>query len=553
MSLMNEMLRDLDHARRENTRHANNSADNFEKEGAGSLSLADSGMLAPASIAAWVPALIAFLVVAGLLFLQQSNISVTDSVGASVGANTATKNTAQTIASVRDTMSSEGNSGSGSAEHNGAALLTPNYYPKLLASMQPIVQTPKHSEQLSGHKKEKILEEKKLASIAKNSNTKISNLDANSTTTEEISVNNDLKAKALETTVLKTKDINELLRAARVALSLDRLLSPIEDNAYSRYREVLLLQPNHKLAKAGLRSIARRYIHLAKGYYKKGNKSRAKVLLARAETVMPEDSEIQMEIMQAQEMFSVASPVSSLGPAITKSVVTNTAKVIVKVPAISISPAVFSSVKSVAHSTDPKPSPVRHVKETSNPLLYDRRVSQQARNLYKKGRADEAFNLLKGVVEQNPDAKNSFDTLVHLLIESDKTSEAQYYLDTAKHLSQSNNVEYQARILLSQKRTAAALELLEKQRLQVKADFSYRALLAGLYNKQGHFESSVDAYKSLLREGEDKTEYWLGLAIALDSLKRDEAALKAFYRARDPRQSEKVRRYIAARIQGLSS
>ena len=515
MSLMNEMLRDLDHGRHRRQTHGGTAA-NLEVSNIELIPLSDSGILSGTSVTTWGPALVAFLVVAGLLFWQQSN-SMHDS-GKYADKNKSTALQAKSSSLTADDIKL--------AISRKKTLLTPNYYPKLLASMDSAEST---------HQ----FEPKAVVKVSSVSNSKLKISKALTLAVEP-------SGESLQVSI----QIKQLLQAATVALSLDRLLSPVDDNAYSRYREVLVLQPDNESAKAGLRSVARRYIHLAKGYYQKGNRLRAKVLLGRAETVIPEDAAMQREIDQAKIMLSVVSPISRNGPVSTSNLRASKPTI---VPAIAIKKEGISAVKLVAQSPDIKPSSVAYVKKTHSPLWYDKRASQQAKNLYAGGRTSEALALLRGVVEEMPTAEQSFDTLIHLLINSNKISETQHYLNAARHLSRSNRIEYQARILLSENRTDTALELLEAQRENVGADISYRALLAGLYNKQGRFESSVGVYQGLLREGENKTEYWLGLAIALDSLERNGAALKAFYKAQDPKQSEKVRRYIAARIQSLSS
>ena len=81
--------------------------------------------------------------------------------------------------------------------------------------------------------------------------------------------------------------IAELLRNARGALDLDRLTSPITDNAFDHYSEVLVIDALNGEAKIGLNVIAERYVELAQEYALEGNTTRAGVLLRRASAVVP--------------------------------------------------------------------------------------------------------------------------------------------------------------------------------------------------------------------------------------------------------------------------
>jgi hypothetical protein len=58
--------------------------------------------------------------------------------------------------------------------------------------------------------------------------------------------------------------IAELLTAGDRALSADRLLLPLEDNAYDRFRAVLLLEPDNPVARSGLQAIVLRYLDMAR-------------------------------------------------------------------------------------------------------------------------------------------------------------------------------------------------------------------------------------------------------------------------------------------------
>ncbi len=72
------------------------------------------------------------------------------------------------------------------------------------------------------------------------------------------------------------------LQNARTALSNNQLMSPANDNAYDRYRQVIALDPANQAAKDGLRAVADRYLSLTDSAAGTGDVAQAKIFLARA-------------------------------------------------------------------------------------------------------------------------------------------------------------------------------------------------------------------------------------------------------------------------------
>ncbi len=89
---------------------------------------------------------------------------------------------------------------------------------------------------------------------------------------------------------LTASDLNKIsgkLINARLALADNRLMSPANDNAYDRYRQVLALDPGNTKAKDGLRAIADRYLRLTDSAAGQGNLTEARTYLARAKKADP--------------------------------------------------------------------------------------------------------------------------------------------------------------------------------------------------------------------------------------------------------------------------
>ena len=81
--------------------------------------------------------------------------------------------------------------------------------------------------------------------------------------------------------------IADLLAAADQAISENRLMTPEEGSAYSLYRRVLALAPDHEGARRGFEKIVERYVKLALTAAEQQSYARARSLLARARQVDP--------------------------------------------------------------------------------------------------------------------------------------------------------------------------------------------------------------------------------------------------------------------------
>lgn len=86
--------------------------------------------------------------------------------------------------------------------------------------------------------------------------------------------------------------IGDLLYDALVALQQDRLLTPVDNNAHSRYQRVLAYDPGNALAQEGLKNIVNRYLDLAAEASRQGRYETAQISLERASFVDAEDPAI---------------------------------------------------------------------------------------------------------------------------------------------------------------------------------------------------------------------------------------------------------------------
>ena len=76
--------------------------------------------------------------------------------------------------------------------------------------------------------------------------------------------------------------VEQLLDEADQNLAADRLMTPINNNAFDRYQAVLLLDKGNQRAMLGIRAVAKRYLILARSGAERRSFSKARKLLARA-------------------------------------------------------------------------------------------------------------------------------------------------------------------------------------------------------------------------------------------------------------------------------
>ncbi len=105
--------------------------------------------------------------------------------------------------------------------------------------------------------------------------------------------------------------LEAMLAKAEKALAEDRLMTPEYDNAYDRFRAVLLLQPYNQQAQTGIQQILARYVQLGSDALAVGNTRSAQKLLASAEQLdagSPLVLELKQRLREAQYIPRVEKP-----------------------------------------------------------------------------------------------------------------------------------------------------------------------------------------------------------------------------------------------------
>ncbi len=113
---------------------------------------------------------------------------------------------------------------------------------------------------------------------------------------------------------LQIMKVIRLLDAADEAMKAKRLTTPVGDNAWGYYRDVLNIMPTNDEAHQGLSTIVSRYLGWAQTAREKGDYASAKLYLDRAQQVLPRDSRI---VAARQQLDTAPRPATArtTGPA----------------------------------------------------------------------------------------------------------------------------------------------------------------------------------------------------------------------------------------------
>lgn len=109
----------------------------------------------------------------------------------------------------------------------------------------------------------------------------------------------------------RQQTVKRLLADADYALSQNRLLTPLEDNAFDRFQTVLLLEPGNKSAQTGLQAIALRYIQLARNSIGRGQYSQAQTYISNARSIDPSSPLLAETTTYLQRQKAAQPPVQS--------------------------------------------------------------------------------------------------------------------------------------------------------------------------------------------------------------------------------------------------
>jgi MSHA biogenesis protein MshN len=208
---------------------------------------------------------------------------------------------------------------------------------------------------------------------------------------------------------------------------------------------------------------------------------------------------------------------------------------------------------SNSQQENPDAIPVNaHLAIAPNPQFLDQRKAEQGRYLFAQGQVNEAVLELKSFIFNTEAPRESAKALLDILSYQENAEAMETLLKTATYLSTLDQQFYLAKAAIIQNREEYAVDLLEAHLLEAEDHESYRALLAGLYQRTGKYLEASSSYRRLLGSFGEKPAYWLGFALAQDSLSENQTAKQAYLRlAQYSDLQPQVQEYIQQRLAAL--
>ena len=187
---------------------------------------------------------------------------------------------------------------------------------------------------------------------------------------------------------------------------------------------------------------------------------------------------------------------------------------------------------------------VRPVPAASEKIIEGKQVTpqQSVDNSYRRalthlqdGRLDEAMALLQQTLQRDPRHQGARETLVRLLLEAQRPDEAMRQLQQSLALDPKQPAQAMTLARLQLDRPgggAAALDTLKRSLPFAGEHLDYRALLAGVLQREQRYREAAEQYQLALQSAPDNSVWWMGLGIALQADSQPVQARAAFERAK---------------------
>jgi MSHA biogenesis protein MshN len=353
---------------------------------------------------------------------------------------------------------------------------------------------------------------------------------------------------AINSSDLQTQ-IYQLIDQASRAMTLDRLTSPENDNAYFYYQELLKLDAQNPVAIAGVNKITDRYLQMAEKSIKKNDFTKAGFFLDKAGMVTPNDIRIadfrnHLSIIEGQDSVSVSDPFEPDSRLRGNDEFLSNNEALSNNETPSNDKALLNDERMTTGNAS--------LTITPNPEFLDEQRVKQARDWVAQGLKSKAIELLENHIQLYA-APASEQYLLDLYYSDKNLTAMQTLLNSNLKISTLDQTYYRARAAILQGDNQSAITLLESHLSEAAANENYRALLAGLYQREQLYAQATSAYRNLLQSFNPKPAYWLGLALSFDAQNQASAAIHAYKKILDFEQLEpQVIEYAQDRIVQLS-
>ncbi|KAB8044992.1 tetratricopeptide repeat protein [Janthinobacterium aquaticum] len=149
------------------------------------------------------------------------------------------------------------------------------------------------------------------------------------------------------------------------------------------------------------------------------------------------------------------------------------------------------------------------------------------------GRIEEAMAGLQQTLALDPRHQGARETLVRLLLEAQRPDEAVSQLQQSLNLDPKQPAQAMTLARLQLDRSgAAALDTLRRTLPYAQEHGDYRALYAGVLQREQRYRDAAEQYQAALQSAPDNSVWWMGLGIALQADNQPAPARQAFERAK---------------------
>lgn len=179
---------------------------------------------------------------------------------------------------------------------------------------------------------------------------------------------------------------------------------------------------------------------------------------------------------------------------------------------------------------------------------------RRAVGLMQQGRVNEAMGVLGNALQLDPRHAAARQTLVGLLIEAKRSSEAERLLQEGLNVepAQTGFAMILARLQVARGDARAASETLARSLAYAGDNADYHAFLAALLQREGKHSDAVEHYLVALRNAPQSGIWLMGLGISLQAEHHNREAQDAFERALATRTlTPELQAFVAQRLKQL--
>jgi tetratricopeptide (TPR) repeat protein len=321
-----------------------------------------------------------------------------------------------------------------------------------------------------------------------------------------------------------TENIKLLLEEAKELFRIDRLTSPVVDNAFEKYKAVLAIDPDNVQAITGIQKIVDRYILLSEKVIKKNESYKVAGLIKSAYKVG--SSYVDMSGVLAKYADYIKDD-----------------RVFFEKSTLKVDRVTDNS--TVGNKTVDKGS-------LASVADADKKIAAVAVSLVKNNDISGAITILERFAVLSNYWDKSYDLLLDLYLKQYLLDEAEMIVSENKSLDIFQLSEKVARIFIARDDIAGAIALLDTYNPTITDYPNYYALKAGLYYKHKDYNKAINLYRRLLRFDYKNSVYWLGLAMSLSAV-GDAGSIEAFHYSHDYADAESVvSHYIQQHIPQLA-